>query len=91
MQVHSYRTSGGKDLIIDYLDSLPVTEKAEGYFLISLLEEEGIKAFNFLKTRQVGGKLWEIKFYRHKQGFLCAVRRRKYLFASCMQKAKREG
>lgn len=69
MQVHSYRTSGGKDLIIGYLDSLPVAGKAEGYFIINLLEEEGVRAFNFLKTRQIGGKVWEIKFRRHNRFF----------------------
>ena len=30
MQIHSYKTAGGKDLIIDYIESLPIKEKAEG-------------------------------------------------------------
>ena len=51
MQVHSYTTSGGKDLIISYLNSLPKKESAEGYFLISLLEKEGVAAFELLNTR----------------------------------------
>ena len=35
MQVHSYTTSGGKDLILSYLNSLPEKESAEGYYLIT--------------------------------------------------------
>lgn len=30
MRVHSYVTFGGKDLIKEYLDDLPKSEKAEG-------------------------------------------------------------
>lgn len=71
MQVHSYTTTGGKDLILSYLDSLPARESAEGYHLISLLGKEGIAAFDILDTGQIEGKLWEIKFYRHNRIFLC--------------------
>ncbi|MGI6307834.1 MAG: type II toxin-antitoxin system RelE/ParE family toxin [Dethiobacteria bacterium] len=73
MQVHSYTTSGGKDLILSYLNSLPEKESAEGYHLISLLEKESVAAFDLLDTRQIEGKLWEIKFYRHNRIFYVLI------------------
>ena len=63
MNVHHYETSGGKDLILEYIDELPKNEKAEGLLILEILEEEGLTAFDVLNTRQLKGKLWEIKFY----------------------------
>lgn len=65
MNVYTYETSGGKDLIREYLDQLPKRESAEGYLILQLLEEQGIGFLQSLNTRQLDGKLWEIKFYRH--------------------------
>jgi len=63
MNVHHYETSGGKDLILEYIDGLPKNEKAEGLTILEKLEDEGLAAFDVLNTRQLRGKLWEIKFY----------------------------
>jgi phage-related protein len=63
MNVHHYETSGGKDLIFNYLDNLPKNERAEGLTILGKLEEEGLEALKVLNTRQLRGKLWEIKFY----------------------------
>jgi len=63
MNVHHYITSGGKDLILDYIDRLPKNEKAEGLTILGKLEDEGLVALDVLNTRQLRGKLWEIKFY----------------------------
>ncbi len=65
MQVHAYTTMGGKNEIFIYLDSLETRERAEGYAIISNLEEQGSKFLDTLDTRQLKGKIWEIKFYRH--------------------------
>lgn len=63
MNVHHYETSGGKDLILEYIDNLPKYERAEGLTILNRLEDEGIAALDVLNTRQLRGKLWEIKFY----------------------------
>ncbi len=42
MNVHTYHTKGGKDLIRSYLDELPKRESVEGYFIIESLEHYGI-------------------------------------------------
>ena len=62
MKIVDYRTAGGKNLITDYLDSLPSPEKATGYKLRHQIEDEGEIALKSIKTRQLRGKLWEIKF-----------------------------
>ena len=75
MTFGSYKTAGGKDLIIDYIESLPIKEKAEGYYIIEQLEKEGSAALEYLNTRQIRqirqfrGKLWEIKFFRQNRIF----------------------
>lgn len=61
MNVFTYSTLGGKDLIRDYLDSLPKREAVEGYYIIESLEREGVEFLETLNTRQLEGKLWEIK------------------------------
>ncbi len=60
MKIHSYFTSGGKDLIREYLDSLTCSERAEGYFILEMLESKGISYLDTLNTRQIEGKVWEI-------------------------------
>ena len=41
MVIHSYCTPGGKDLIKEYLNGLPNSEKAEGYIILEELETKG--------------------------------------------------
>lgn len=57
MKVHSYFTSGGKDLILDYLNNLPKSEKAEGYYILETLESKGLTYLSNLNTRQIEGKI----------------------------------
>lgn len=70
MNVHHYTTSGGKDLILDYIDRLPKNEKAAGLTILDKLENEGLVALDVLNTRQLRGKLWEIKFYDESLSYL---------------------
>lgn len=62
MMVYTYKTSGGKDLILEYIEKLPKREYFEALAIIEYLEEDNL---HLLNTRQLKGKLWEIKFYRH--------------------------
>jgi phage-related protein len=64
MNIHKYKTSGGKDIILNYLDKLPNDEKAIGYNIIEELELKGLEVLDILDTRQLKNKLWEIKFYK---------------------------
>ena len=61
MDIYDYTTTGGKNLIMEYIENLPDTLKAEVLDTRQLLREKGITAFTLLVTRQLYKKLWEIK------------------------------
>ena len=61
MEIYDYTTSGGKNLIIDYIDNLPKAERLEIYDIRQEIRKSGLDAFEKLNTRQLRGKLWEIK------------------------------
>lgn len=92
MNIYTYETKGGKDLIKEYLDKLPKKESAEGYFIIKSLEKEGAPFLEMLNTRQLEGKLWEIKFYRHNRVmYFLLDKENLYLLHACKkQKGKAE-
>ena len=92
MKLITYCTSGGKDLIYDYIDHLPTNEAAEGYATLELIKTYGYDALDSLNTRQIKGKLWEIKFRRHNRLFYCIVEDGIiYILHACLkQKGKAE-
>lgn len=92
MNIFHYETSGGKDLIAEYLDNLPADESAEGYRILDLLEDEGLDALDGLITRQLKSKLWEIKFnYKDRFMYVVADRDNFYVLHACKkQKGKAE-
>lgn len=92
LKLITYCTLGGKDLILEYLDNLPIKESAEGYVILEALNSYGYDALGSLNTRQIKGKLWEIKFRRHNRIFYCIVENNCiYLLHACKkQKGKAE-
>ena len=62
MKIHDYITSGGKNLIKEFLSNLPEEERTYGYGIRHRIIKDGLKAFDGLNTRQLYGKIWEIKF-----------------------------
>ena len=61
MNIYDYTTSGGKNLIMEYVEALPAPSKAEILAVRQLIREKGVHAFSLLVTRQLYKKLWEIK------------------------------
>ena len=61
MKILDYCTSGGKNLITDYIDSLPAKERLHLYEIRYSIRTIGLLAFKNLNIRQLRGKLWEIK------------------------------
>lgn len=92
MKVFTYHTSGEKDLILEYIDSLPKDESAIGYAIIDQLAKYGFDALQYLDTRQIRSKLWEIKFRRKNQILYVVVEDKNvYLLHACKkQKGKAE-
>lgn len=61
MEIYDYITSGGKNLITDYINSLSRAEMLELYDIREEIRKNGLDALEKLNTRQLRGKLWEIK------------------------------
>ena len=70
MNIYSYKTSGGKDLIKDYIDRLPKAEKIDGLSVLYTLEEKGIDELEFSFWQ---GKIYEIKFFKHNRIYYVIV------------------
>lgn len=61
MEIYDYETSGGKNIIREYIDCLPRKEQLEIYDIREEIRSSGLDAFKKINTRQLRGKLWEIK------------------------------
>jgi phage-related protein len=82
--VHTYETSSGKDLIREFINSLPHEERVMGLSIIEKLEEGGIDALDSLNTKRIEGKIWEIKFWRFNRIFYVLEKENRiYLLHAC--------
>lgn len=62
MVILDYHTSGGKNVIIEYIENLPIRKKVFAYRIREKISKNGLEIFEILETRQLRGKLYEIKF-----------------------------
>jgi len=83
MKIHDYHTLGGKNLIKEYLHDLPREEQLEGYWIRHNITLYGIEAFPLLNTRQLQGKLWEIKFADNRIMYVIADKDNVYFLHAC--------
>jgi len=91
MKILDYHTDGGKNLIKEYLSSLPVPERTYGYGIRHKIINEGVKAFEGLDTRQLLGKLWEIKFFDNRIMYVIFDKETVHFLHACKkQKGKAE-
>ena len=91
MTIHDYTTQGGKNLIKEYLGSLPGIELKEGYRIRHEIILNGVEALDKLNTRQLKGKLWEIKFSDNRIIYVLADEENMYFLHACKkQKGKAE-
>ncbi len=91
MEIHDYRTAGGKNLITEYLKALPKNERIVGYDIRQRIKNFGIEAIVRMDTRQLRGKLWEIKFSSNRILYIIADENNIYFLHACKkQKGKAE-
>lgn len=91
MKIHDYETLGGKNVIKEYLSSLPDTERYIGYHIRHMIVERGLEAIEELDTRQLKGKLWEIKFSKNRVMYVIADSENIHFLHACRkQKGKAE-
>jgi len=89
MKVHGYKTSSGKDLILDYIDSLSIDERVDGFSVLEKLKQD---KFDELIIKPWQGKISEVYFYKHNRIFYIVVDGENiYLLHACRkQKNKTE-
>ena len=89
MNLHHYKTSGGKDLILDYINKLSEAEQLDGLSVLQKLKHDKI---NELIIKPWQGKISEVYFYKHNRIFyVVADGKDMYLLHACRkQKNKTE-
>ena len=89
MQIYDYSTSGGKNLILEYIKDLPDALKAEILDTRQLIREKGIDAFLLLTTRQLYKKLWEIKISQERIMYVIQDQESVYFLNICKKQKNR--
>ena len=91
MTIYDYVTAGGKNLILEYIEKLPPSERAEILAARQLIYEDGIDAFSVLTTRPLYKKLWEIKISQERIMYVIKNEEEVYFLNICKkQKGKVE-
>ena len=91
MNIHDYHTMGGKNLIKEYLNDLPIDERTYGYDIRRKILKDGMGAFAGFDTRQLYRKLWEIKFSGNRIMYVIVDKDNVYFLHACKkQKGKAE-
>ena len=88
MEILDYVTVGGKNVITEYMGNLPRKEKAEYYRLRKFIEDGGVSAVFSLNTRQLKGKLWEIKFSQNRIMYVVKDKNYIYFLHACQKQKK---
>jgi len=87
MVIHRAKTAGGKDLILEYIDSLSNDESVDGYSVLELLEQE---KYDELTIKPWQGKIQEVYFYKHNRIFYVVVDGdNMYLLHACRKQKNR--
>lgn len=89
MQLHKYLSSSGRDLIFEYIDSLPEEEKVDGFSVLEYMENGD---FDKIKFKRWAKKVYEVYFFNHNRIFyIVADGDNIYLLHACKkQKNKTE-
>lgn len=89
MILHDYTSSSGKDLIIEYLDSLTEEERVDGLMVMKCMENNEFDKIFFKRWEK---KVYEVYFKKHNRIFYITVDANNiYLLHACRkQKNKTE-
>lgn len=70
MNLSYYKTSSGKNVIIEYIDKLTIEEQVDAY---SVLEKMENGEFESIKHKRWEKKIQEVYFYKHNRIFYITV------------------
>ena len=91
MEIHDYTTLGGKNLIKEYISTRPMNERRDIYKIRHDIILNGLSAFGELNTRQLRGKLYEIKHSANRIMYVIKDGDNVYFLHACQkQKGKAE-
>ena len=89
MILHNYLSNSGRDLIYEYINSLPEAEKIDGYTVLQHMEKGEFDKILFKRWEK---KVYEVYFQKNNRVFYITVDKKNiYLLHSCRkQKNKTE-
>lgn len=89
MVLHSYYSDSGRDLILDYINSLSKDEKTDGFSVMECMEKGEFDKIRFKRWEK---KVYEVYFHKHNRIFYIIVDKENiYLLHACRkQKNKTE-
>ena len=89
MILHNYLSNSGRDLIYEYINSLPEAEKIDGYTVLQHMEKGEFDKILFKRWEK---KVYEVYFQKNNRVFYITVDKENiYLLHSCRkQKNKTE-
>lgn len=89
MILHNYHSSSGRDLIMEYINSLPEDEKTDGLSVMEHMENGEFEKIIFKRWQK---KVYEVYFQKHNRIFYITVDKDNiYLLHACRkQKNKTE-
>ena len=91
MIIIDYHTTGGKNVIKEYINTRPFDERKEFYKIRHKIILDGFYAFQELNTRQLRGKLYEIKYADNRIMYIIQDKEKVYFLHACVkQKGKAE-
>lgn len=70
MNLYFYESKSGKNVILEYINSLSVDEQVDGYSVLKCLEEEKMDSVRFKRREK---KVYEVYFYKHNRIFYVAA------------------
>lgn len=81
MILHHYQSASGKDLILEYMKSLPVAERIDGFSVLENLENDELEKVKFKRWNK---KVYEVYFYKDNRIFyVVADENNMYLLHAC--------
>lgn len=84
MILHHYQSNSGKDLILNFIKSLPEDEKLDGFSVLQCLENNEMDKINFKRWEK---KVYEVYFYKYNRLFyIVADRENIYVLHACKNK-----
>lgn len=81
MVLYHYKSNSGKDLILEYIKSLPDDEKTDGFSVLQCLQNDEMDKIKFKRWEK---KVYEVYFYKNNRIFyVVADGKNMYLLHAC--------